>query len=338
MIIVLKPEATPEAAQALLDSIEAVGLTPLHMPGAERVVLGALGDERVLADLHLESHPMVESVKPILAPYKLVARDLHPHDTLVNFGKLAIGGRGFAVIAGPCAVESQEQMLETGQAVKAAGAKGLRAGAYKPRTSPYGFSGHGPEGLKILREVGNELDLPIVTEVMDSADVDLVAEHADALQIGARNMQNFTLLRAVGKSGKPVLLKRGLSAKIEELLLAAEYLLAAGNDQVVLCERGIRTFETATRNTLDLNAIPYIKQKTHLPVMVDPSHGTGIRDLVIPMTLAAAACGADGILVEVHRDPAVALSDGAQSLYPDQFANLMKALDPVVKAVGRQLA
>ena len=338
MIIVLKPEATPEAAKALLARIEEAGLKPLHMPGAERVVLGALGDERVLAELHLESHPMVESVKPILAPYKLVARDLHPHDSLVKFGKLAIGGRGFAVIAGPCAVESLEQMRETGAAVKAAGAKGLRAGAYKPRTSPYGFSGHGPEGLKILREVGDELDLPIVTEVMDTADVDLVAKHADALQIGARNMQNFALLRAVGSCGKPVLLKRGLSAKIEELLLAAEYLLAAGNDQVVLCERGIRTFETATRNTLDLNAIPYIKQKTHLPVLVDPSHGTGLRDLVTPMTLAAAACGADGILVEVHRDPATALSDGAQSLYPDQFASLMKALDPVVRAVGRQLA
>ena len=338
MIIVLKPECPPEAAQALLVRIGEVGLKPLHMPGAERVVLGALGDERVLADLHLESHPMVESVKPILAPYKLVARDLHPHDSLVHFGKLAIGGRGFAVIAGPCAVESREQLSETAAAVKAAGARGLRAGAYKPRTSPYGFAGHGPEGLRILREVGDALDLPIVTEVMDTADVDLVAEHADALQIGARNMQNFALLRAVGQSGKPVLLKRGLSARIEELLLAAEYLLAAGNDQVVLCERGIRTFETATRNTLDLNAIPYIKQKTHLPVLVDPSHGTGLRDLVTPMSLAAAACGADGILVEVHRDPAAALSDGAQSLYPDQFAALMKALDPVVRAVGRTLA
>ena len=338
MIIVLKPEATPEAAQALLARIEEVGLKPLHMPGAERVVLGALGDERVLADLHLESDPSVESVKPILAPYKLVARDLHPHDSLVRFGKLAIGGRGFAVIAGPCAVESPEQMRETAEAVKAAGAKGLRAGAYKPRTSPYGFSGHGPEGLKILREVGDALDLPVVTEVMDTADVDLVAEHADAIQIGARNMQNFALLRAVGASGKPVLLKRGLSAKIEELLLAAEYLLAAGNDQVVLCERDIRTFETATRNTLDLNAIPYIKQKTHLPIVVDPSHGTGIRDMVIPMSLAAAACGADGLLVEVHENPAVALSDGAQSLYPEGFRELMGALAPVVKAVGRELA
>ncbi len=337
MIIVLKPEATPEAAQELLDQIAEKGLQPLHMPGAERVVLGALGDERVLAELRLESHPMVESVKPILAPYKLVSRELHPHDTVVKIGDLAIGGRAFAMVAGPCAVESEDQMRNTAQAVKAAGAKALRAGAYKPRTSPYGFRGHGPEGLRILRKIGDELDLPVITEVMDSADVDIVADHADALQIGARNMQNFTLLRAVGKARRPVLLKRGMSAKIEEWLLAAEYLLAEGNDQVVLCERGIRTFETATRNTLDLNAIPYVKQRTHLPVMVDPSHGIGIRDLVPPMALAGAACGADGLLVEVHENPAVALSDGAQSLYPDQFKALMKTLDPVVRAVGRTL-
>ena len=280
---------------------------------------------------------MVESIKPILAPYKLVSRELHPHDTIVRIGTMAIGGPVFQVIAGPCAVETHEQTRNTALAVKAAGASALRAGAYKPRTSPYGFAGHGPSGLNILREIGDELGLPIVTEVMDTADLDLVAAHADALQIGARNMQNFALLRAVGKAGKPVVLKRGMSAKIEELLLAAEYLLDAGNDQVVLVERGIRTFETATRNTLDLNAIPYIKQKTHLPVLVDPSHGTGVRDLVIPMALAAAACGADGLLVEVHENPAVALSDGAQSLYPDQFEALMAALGPVVRAVGRQI-
>jgi 3-deoxy-7-phosphoheptulonate synthase len=337
MIIVLKPEATAEIAEELLARISEKGLTPLHMPGAERVVLGALGDERVLAELHLESHPMVESVKAILAPYKLVSRELHPHDTIVKIGSMSVGGRAFATVAGPCAVEDLDQMRGSALAVKAAGARALRAGAYKPRTSPYGFRGHGPEGLKILRQVGDEVGLPVITEVMDSADVDIVADHADALQIGARNMQNFTLLRAVGKAGKPVLLKRGMSAKIEELLLAAEYLLAEGNDQVVLCERGIRTFETATRNTLDLNAVPYIKLKTHLPIMVDPSHGTGIRDLVIPMSLAGAACGADGLLVEVHENPAVALSDGAQSLYPDQFRALMGALAPVVRAVGREL-
>jgi 3-deoxy-7-phosphoheptulonate synthase len=335
MIIVLKPEATPEGTEQILARISGAGLKPLHMPGSERVVLGALGDERVLAELHLESHPLVESVKPILAPYKLVSREVHPHDTIVRIGKLAIGGLSFKVIAGPCAVETREQLRNTAVAVKAAGASGIRAGAYKPRTSPYGFSGHGADALKILREVGDELDLPIITEVMDTADLDIVAEYADALQIGARNMHNFSLLRAVGKSGKPVVLKRGISAKIEELLLAAEYLLAAGNDQVVLCERGIRTYETATRNTLDLNAVPYMKQRTHLPVIVDPSHGTGIRDLVVPMSLAAAACGADGLLVEVHENPAVALSDGAQSLNPDQFQRLMDALGPVVRAVGR---
>jgi len=338
MIIVLKPEATPETVEALLARISERGLTPLHMPGVERVVLGALGDERVLAELNLDSHPMVESVKPILAPYKLVSRELHPHDTIVKIGSLAIGGRAFGVVAGPCAVESLDQTRNTALAVKEAGAKALRAGAYKPRTSPYGFQGHGPEGLKILKQVSEETGLPIVTEVMDTADVEIVAEHADALQVGARNMQNFALLRAVGKAGKPVLLKRGLSAKIEELLLAAEYLLAAGNEQVILCERGIRTFETATRNTLDLNAVPYIKQKTHLPVLVDPSHGTGVRDFVIPMSLAAAACGADGLLVEVHENPPAALSDGAQSLYPEGFRNLMAALAPVAQAVGRTLA
>jgi 3-deoxy-7-phosphoheptulonate synthase len=335
MIIVLKRDASPQAAQSILSRISEAGLKPLHMPGSERVVLGALGDERVLADLQLESDPAVESVKPILAPYKLVSREIHPHDTIVRIGKMAIGGSGFKVIAGPCAVETHDQLRNSALAVKAAGASGLRAGAYKPRTSPYGFSGHGPAGLKILREVGDELDMPVVTEIMDTADLDLVAEQADALQIGARNMQNFSLLRAVGQAGKPVLLKRGMAAKVDDLLLAAEYLLAAGNDQVVLCERGIRTFETATRNTLDLNAIPYIKQRTHLPVLVDPSHGTGVRDFVLPMSLAAAACGADGLLVEVHENPAAALSDGAQSLYPDQFQALMDALAPVVRAVGR---
>jgi 3-deoxy-7-phosphoheptulonate synthase len=337
MIIVLKPEATSRSAEEILARISGAGLKPLHMPGSERVVLGALGDERVLAELQLESHPMVEAVKPILAPYKLVSRELHPHDTIVRIGNVAIGGAAFQVIAGPCAVETHEQLRASALAAKGSGAAAIRAGAYKPRTSPYGFSGHGPAGLKILREVGDELGMPVVTEVMDTADLDLVCEYADALQIGARNMQNFALLRAVGKAGKPVVLKRGMSAKIEELLLAAEYLLAAGNDQIVLVERGIRTFETATRNTLDLNAIPYIKQKTHLPVLVDPSHGTGVRDLVLPMSLAAAACGADGLLVEVHENPAVALSDGAQSLYPDQFKALMEALAPVVRAVGRTL-
>jgi 3-deoxy-7-phosphoheptulonate synthase len=329
MIIVLKREAPPETAQEILDKIASKGLKPLHMPGTERVVLGALGDERVLAELALDSHPMVESLKPILAPYKLVSREMHAHDTVVRLGKLAIGGRGFAVIAGPCAVETESQMRNTARFAKAAGAHGLRAGAYKPRTSPYAFQGHGLEGLKLLRSVGDEFGLPVVTEVLEAADVEVVAQYADALQIGARNMQNFSLLKAVGRAEKPVVLKRGMAAKVEDLLMAAEYLMAEGNGEVILCERGIRTFETATRNTLDLNAIPYIKQRTHLPVLVDPSHGTGVRDFVIPMALAAAACGADGILVEMHEDPAAAWSDGAQSLYPEGFEQLMAALEPI---------
>jgi len=341
MIIVLRPQATAAEAQDILARIEQAGLQPLHMPGSERVVLGALGDERVLAALNLDSHPMVESVKPILAPYKLVSRETHPHDTVVHIGAgahaTAIGGTALAIIAGPCAVETHDQMLNTARAVKAAGASALRAGAFKPRTSPSGFAGHGEDGLRILRTVGAEVGLPVVTEVMDTADIDTVARYADALQIGARNMHNFALLRAVGAAGKPVLLKRGIAAKIDEWLLAAEYILAAGNPDVVLVERGIRTFETATRNTLDLNAVPYVRQRTHLPVLVDPSHGTGVRDLVAPMALASVACGADGLLIEVHQDPAQALSDGAQSLYPAQFDGLMRALAPVSAAVGRTL-
>ena len=338
MIIVLKREATQENAQEILDRIEEKGLKPLYMPGTERVVLGALGDERVLAELGLDGHPMVESLKPILSPYKLVSRDMHPHDTIVRFGKANIGGAGFAVIAGPCAVETEERLRLSATAVRGSGAIGIRAGAYKPRSSPYSFQGHGPEGLAALRKIGDELSMPVVTEVMDTTDVEKVAAKADMVQVGARNMQNFSLLKALGKIRKPILLKRGLAAKIEDLLLAAEYVLAAGNEQVVLCERGIRTFETATRNTLDLNAVAYMKQKTHLPVLVDPSHGTGIRDLVIPMSLAAAACGADGLLVEVHDNPPDAWSDGAQSLYPHQFDALMTSLKSILAAVGRELA
>jgi 3-deoxy-7-phosphoheptulonate synthase len=338
MIIVLTHDAPADSAERLLARIRDAGLQPLHMPGTERVVLGALGDERILAELALDSDPAVESVKPILAPYKLVSRELHPHDTVVNVGGVPVGGPTLAVIAGPCAVETQEQLFASAKACKDAGATILRAGAYKPRTSPYGFSGHGPAGLTILREVADDLGMPVVTEVMDTADIDAVAAHADALQIGARNMQNFALLRAVGAAGRAVLLKRGPAAKIEEWLLAAEYLLAAGNEQVILCERGIRTFETATRNTLDLNAVPYVKAKTHLPVVVDPSHGTGMRDLVPAMALAGVACGADGLMIEVHCNPPEALSDGAQSLFPEQFAEFMRTLRPVAAAVGRSLA
>lgn len=337
MIIVMKPEATQESVDQLLGRIAAKGLTPLHMPGSERVVLGALGDERVLAELALEAEPGVESVKPILAPYKLVSRELHSHDSIVSIGGASFGGGRFGLIAGPCAVENETQLLASAKAAKAAGARVLRAGAYKPRTSPYSFQGHGPEGLKLLADVGRELDMPVVTEVIESADVDLVAQYADALQVGARNMQNFALLKAVGRSGKPVVLKRGMSAKVEDLLLAAEYVLAAGNDQLMLCERGIRTFETATRNTLDLAAVPLLKAKSHLPVLVDPSHGTGKRELVTPMALAAAAAGADGVMVEVHVDPPSALSDGPQSLYPEQMLALGRQLEALLGVMGRTL-
>jgi 3-deoxy-7-phosphoheptulonate synthase len=337
MIIVLRPEATQQPADEILQRIAAEGLRPLHMPGTERVGLGPLGDERELERLHLDSHPMVESVKPILAPWKLVGRELHPHDTIVDLGGVAIGGERFVVIAGPCSVETPEQMRRTADGVKAAGARALRGGAFKPRTSPYAFQGLGARGLEILHDVSEATALPAVTEVVDAADVALVERHAAGFQIGARNMQNFALLRAVGQSRKPVVLKRGMAAKVDDLLLAAEYILAEGNTQVVLCERGITTFETATRNTLDLNAIPVIKQRSHLPVIVDPSHGTGVREYVAPMAKAALAAGADGLIIEVHDDPSVALSDGKQSLYIDQFARLMRELEPFARAAGRSL-
>ncbi|MGH7559409.1 MAG: 3-deoxy-7-phosphoheptulonate synthase [Gemmatimonadales bacterium] len=337
MIIVLKPHATREHAEELMQRIAALGLRPLYMPGQERVVLGALGDERAIESLHLDSDPMVESVKPILAPYKLVGRDMHPHDTIVEIGGVPVGGGRFTVIAGPCAVESEAQMRDTARAVKAAGAHALRGGAYKPRTSPYSFQGLGRHALEILRTVSAETGLPTVTEVVDVGDVELVDGYADAFQSGARNMQNYRLLQALGRSRKPVILKRGMAAKVEDLLLAAEYILAEGNPHVILCERGITTFETATRNTLDLNAIPLIKQRSHLPVLVDPSHGTGLRELVAPMAKAALACGADGLLVEVHCDPPNALSDGRQSLFPAQFESLMRELKPIAMAVGKEL-
>jgi len=337
VIIILKPEATREHADQLQARIASLGLRPLYMPGSERVVLGALGDERVIDQLHLENHPMVESVQRVLAPYKLVSREMHPHDTIVELGPVQIGGGRFAVIAGPCAVESPEQMRQTAQAVRGAGATGLRGGAYKPRTSPYSFQGLGLEGLRILQEVARDLEMPSVTEVVEVSDVELVEQYADAFQCGARNMQNFRLLKALGQSRKPVFLKRGMAARIEDLLLAAEYVLAEGNSNVILVERGIQTFETATRNTLDLNAVPVIKQKSHLPVFVDPSHGTGYRELVGPMAKAAAACGADGLLIEVHCTPETAMSDGRQSLYPEQFTALMRELRPFVEAAGKSL-
>jgi 3-deoxy-7-phosphoheptulonate synthase len=335
MIIVLKPHATREHAEELMQRIAALGLKPLYMPGQERVVLGALGDERALESLHLDSDPLVESVKPILAPYKLVGREIHPHDSIVELGSARVGGGRFTVIAGPCAVESADQMRQTATAVRQSGAHALRGGAYKPRTSPYSFQGLGKEGLDILRDISRETGLPVVTEVMDPGDVELVEDYAAGFQAGARNMQNFRLLQALGRSRKPVILKRGPAARVDDLLLAAEYILAEGNPNVILCERGITTFETATRNTLDLNAVPLIKQRSHLPILVDPSHGTGLRELVPAMAKAALACGADGLLVEVHHDPPQALSDGRQSLFPEQFAAMMRELRTIAAAVGK---
>ncbi len=336
MIIVLKPGVSKAQADEILQQIEKQGCKPLYMPGSERVVLGALGDERVLNTLHLESYAQVESVTPILTPYKLVSRELHPHDTVVKIGDVAMGGdRPLAIIAGPCAVESYEQLSTTAVAVKREGATLLRGGAFKPRTSPYSFQGLGLAGLELLARVSREVNLPAVTEAMEVVDVLPVSRHAAAVQIGARNMQNFRLLTAVGQSQTPVILKRGMAATLQDLLLAAEYIVKEGNPNVVLCERGIKTFETATRNTLDLSAVPYLKSRSHLPVIVDPSHGTGLRELITPMALAAAACGADGLIIEVHCDPAHALSDGQQALDPAAFAALMRRLRPVVEATGR---
>ena len=337
MIIVLRPEAGKDVADEIMGRIEELGCKPLYMPGAERTVLGALGDERILGQLRLDSHPMVEKVTEILAPYKLVSREFHPHDSVVSIGDVPVGGDKFTVIAGPCSIESFDQLRETALAVKESGASCLRGGAYKPRTSPYAFQGLGLEGLEILQKVTQETGLPGITEIVEVADIERVYEHASAFQVGARNMQNFRLLLELGKSDKPVILKRGMAATVKDLLMAAEYIVSEGNSQVILCERGIKTFETATRNTLDLNAIPVIKKRSHLPVIVDPSHGTGIREFVNPMAFAAAACGADGIIVEVHRNPAEALSDGAQSLFPDQFTSLMKKLKPFVEAAGKEL-
>ncbi|PMN65229.1 3-deoxy-7-phosphoheptulonate synthase [Enterovibrio norvegicus] len=337
MIIVLKPHATERQAKVILGKIEQAGLKPLFMPGVERIVLGALGDERVLQKLHIESDPLVEEVKPILSKYKMVSREVQAHNTVVRIGNMSIGGDKFAVIAGPCSVESEQQLLSVADVVKSHGATALRGGAYKPRTSPYDFQGMGVEGLKLLKQASDATGMPTVSEVMEVSQVDSLCEYIDCLQIGARNMQNYGLLKAVGETGKPVLLKRGLSATIEELLLAAEYIYDAGNPNIILCERGIRTYETATRNTLDLNAVAYIKQRSHLPVVVDPSHGTGVRELVIPLSRAAAAVGADGIIVESHLNPAEALSDGHQALTGDMFAQLMQELKPFVEAAGRTL-
>jgi 3-deoxy-7-phosphoheptulonate synthase len=301
------------------------------------VIIGVVGNGRPIDPVQFERMSGVERAVPVLRPFKLASREFHPQDTVVRVNGVTVGAKELVVMAGPCAVENRAQILDAARAVKAAGAKVLRGGAFKPRTSPYSFQGLGTEGLKLLAAAREETGLPVVTEVIAPEMVPLVSTYADILQIGARNMQNYTLLHAVGEAQRPVLLKRGMMSTMEELLMAAEYILSHGNDHVILCERGIRTFEPYTRNTIDINAVPLLKLLTHLPVIVDPSHGTGKRELVAPVSKAAIAAGADGLIIEVHPHPEEAMSDGAQSLEPTQFAELMESLHPVAEAVGRTL-
>jgi 3-deoxy-7-phosphoheptulonate synthase len=339
MIVVMSSGATPQQVQHVIDRLHEAGFREQVSTGEERTVIGVIGTG-ITPELgeRLEMLPGVERTHRISKPYKLASRDFKPIDTTVQVRDLTIGGDEFVVMAGPCSVETREQVLETAHRAKAAGARVLRGGAYKPRTSPYSFQGLGEQGLEFLSEAREETGLPIITEVLDPGDVELVARHTDILQLGTRNMQNFPLLRAVGAEQKPVLLKRGMAATIEEWLMAAEYILHAGNPNVILCERGIRTFETAARNTLDLSAVPIVKRLSHLPVIADPSHGTGKWYLVPSMALAAAAVGADGLLIEVHPNPDAALSDGPQSLNLDNFDALMGELRKITEAVGRTLS
>jgi 3-deoxy-7-phosphoheptulonate synthase len=339
MIVVMKAGATPEEISGVIADIERLGYRTHPIHGVEKTIVAAIGDERGKVQLQsLESAAGVEAVVPILKPFKLASRQVRPGDTIVELADgVTIGGDKLAVMAGPCSVESEDQIFAAADAVKQAGAHVLRGGAFKPRTSPYSFQGLGREGLELLARARERTGLPVITEVLDPHDVDVVAEYADVLQVGARNVQNFALLKRLGKIQRPVLLKRGMMTTLEELLMAAEYILSEGNSRVVLCERGIRTFETATRNTLDLNAVPVLKEWAHLPVIVDPSHGTGHWQYVTPMAYAAVAAGADGVMIEVHPDPAHALSDGAQSLKPARFAELMTGLRKFAEAAGRTL-
>ncbi|MBN8247056.1 MAG: 3-deoxy-7-phosphoheptulonate synthase [Verrucomicrobia bacterium] len=337
MIIVLKAGVSSRDTQAVLKEIKRLGYKPHAMHGVARTVIGAIGDERTHQSLDvLRAWPQVESVTPIQKRYKLVSREAHPQNSTVRARNVVIGGSPVVIMAGPCSVESERQILETAHAVKAAGAHMLRGGAFKPRTSPYEFQGLGEKGLKLLSKARRETGLPVITELLSEAHADLVAEHADILQIGARNAQNFQLLVAAAKTRKPVLVKRGLSMKIEEWLLAGEYVLANGNAGLLFCERGIRTFETYTRNTLDLSAIPILKQESHCPVVIDPSQGAGRSDLVMALSKGAVAMGADALLLEVHPNPKEALSDSAQQLSLDGFRRLMAELKPFITAAGRE--
>ena len=334
MLVVMRDHASQDEITHVVALLEEAG-AQAHLSGGEvKTIIGVIGDRETVYSLELEGLAGVEEVIRVLKPYKLVGRDFQPQDTVVRVGNASVGGGSVAVIAGPCSVESEEQMMAVAKSCREAGATMLRGGAYKPRTSPYAFQGLGLEGLKLLRAAADSAGLPVVTELLDVRDADTVAEYADVLQVGARNMQNFMMLDELGKMGKPVLLKRGLSATIEELLSAAEYILKGGNRDLILCERGIRTFETYTRNTLDLAAVAALKQLTHLPIAVDPSHATGRRDLVSVMSRAAIVAGADALMVEVHPDPEHAKCDGPQSLTPPEFASLMEGVEPLIELEG----
>ncbi|MEA4924131.1 MAG: 3-deoxy-7-phosphoheptulonate synthase [Syntrophomonadaceae bacterium] len=337
MVVVMEMNSTVEQIEIVNQRLDELGFQTQIIRGVKRIVIGAVGDRRVSDLRELQQMPGVEKIVPIMKPYKLVSRECKNEDTVISIRGAEIGGNSITVIAGPCAVESRSQLLTAARQVKAAGAHIIRGGAFKPRTSPYSFQGLEEEGLNILREASLETGLPVVTEVIDEHSLQLTLNYVDIIQIGARNMQNFRLLKAAGQTDKPVLLKRGMSATIEEWLMAAEYIMAEGNGRVILCERGIRTFETSTRNTLDLSAVPMVKRLSHLPVIVDPSHGTGDRGLVTPMSLAAIAAGADGLIVEMHPEPAQALSDGPQSLTPEGLEYVMAQLGKIVPALNRKI-
>jgi len=339
MLVVMKAQATPEQIQAVCAHIEQLGFRPHPLPGAQRTAIGITGNQGEVDRGNLEALPGVAEVIRVSKAYKLASRDVKQEDTIIRFTgtDAAIGGRDLAIVAGPCSIESRDQAFAIAEQVAGAGAQFFRGGAYKPRTSPYAFQGMGIEALKIMAEIRDRYGLRIITEALDYETLDLVAEWADVIQIGARNMQNFSLLKKAGKLRKPVLLKRGLSATLEEFLMAAEYVMSEGNYQVILCERGVRTFTDHARNTLDLSVVPAVKRVSHLPIMVDPSHGTGRRDSVLPMARAGIAAGADGIMVEVHNHPEIALSDGPQSIYPEQFSEMMNELGQIAPIVERHL-
>ncbi len=338
MMIIMRADATQEEISIVVSKVETAGLRAHLSRGEERTIIGAIGDGRPVNRDQFLVLPGVDRMVPISRPYKIASREFSPNNTVFPLDGVEIGGSGIVIIAGPCAVESREQLLEMAHAVKEAGAHALRGGAYKPRTSPYTFQGLGEEGLKILAEAREQTGLPVVTEVMAPEQVPLVSEYADVLQIGARNMQNYALLHAAGESMRPVLVKRGMSATVEELLMAAEYMLSHGNRRVILCERGIRTYETSTRNTTDINAIPVLKALSHLPVILDPSHSTGNWEYVTAVARAGIAAGADGLIVEVHPHPDEALSDGGQSLKPERFAEMVRQVQAIAQAISRDLA